>query len=1037
MSEVYRVTLHNESDATRVETPAEAMGSRLLSIQNSMIMLLLASIVLGCGLTAALLIVTYDEGLQDTCEISEDSRVIQLDKAMAVTDRLIDSLVAFTSLSTQIAITQFLSEGFAEVAHLQKLLEGKFVGIPKDATAVALFAAEVWPRVASKEAAAGLGFPSSIASLSLHCAGTVDVGITTMIEGGMILSIESDGHQITIGPALPVSGLISPPYRQEAPVIEDSSFDIAALYLPYDVVTGMTLGVLGVGGGFTIGVRLKEGGTTTPQPYCLGVVSMSFSAVTEYLRLVANRTEVKIPGSRPRLYTVVASSWVLDAAKEAGASQQYAMLNETGKLTGASHGNVTVPVVGVPGTTHRLMAVSESDDHIIQSIDAHLNSTYEATDMYTEGRGMLVIPMQTDGKRDVHYVSIARMDKMPGIDWWLVTTIDEYSVGGQTSIELMHESMRAMSAMAAISDDIDAQKMVTFGVVCCIAMTLIALAVVLSHAIMKPIKTIQKSMEEVAQFNLDDLDNGDKPSIFYEAKQMQVSFLKMVTNLVEYRAFVPQSLLTNNMVDQSKVIDAPKDNITVMFTDIQQSTQLWKRSDEHMDIALEQHNTLIRRACLLHNGYEVKTIGDAFMVAFADLGDAVKCGLMIFTEFKKAEWPDELGLPPAGLVIRIGVHHGPVITEENPVTRRVDYRGSTVNKASRIEGLAMGGTICLSKESYTELKSRLPFPRYYSTQHGVHELKGLGKAELYLVTPPDMKHRCSAGTDCHKIDSNRKGSILSVKSGVPQKMGVQVSKSSGCVAVCQAKGGRGDASRFDDINAIVRLVSEAANSSDGVVGALCGNTMTVSWGLSKQCAAPGMAVLTFLTKAYARTHHLMTVGVGMGSILHGNVGTVNRFATVAGFTLDAAFAVASHCVGVDVFCLIADTAPHGSLHMVMRDFQHCVRLVDSWHETTADKKVHIYDILLRDLNEAMSCPTDAPDNSVAIRVTALMRSFLGNNVQVRAQALKELQEIAERQDNDKVLRILVKTLGMSDPVDSCRVSVAFGQAHAGVAWAED
>ena len=794
MSEMYKVpdSTYRDNASTAEGAPPEAQG-KLLSIQNSMILLSLASIVLGCGLTAALLIVTYDKGLNDTRELSDESRDIQLNKAMAVTEKLIDSLVAFTSTSTQIAITQFLSEGYSEVAYLQKLLQGKFKNIPKDDTSLPLYARELWPRIAGKMAAAEIGFPSSLASVNLHCSG---IGMTHVIMKGTMLAIEKGVNVTTMGPVMPVSGMIFPPYRMPGPPLRGSSFGVStAFYLPYDVIMGVTLAVLGEGGGFTLAVKVRDPLALKPQQrFCTGTVSMSLVAVTQYLRLVANRTASKIPGSRPRLFTITASSWVLNAAKRAKATQHYPLFNETGKLTGASHGNVTIPVHGVPGTTHRLMAVSESDDHIIRSIDNYLNSTYAPTSMYGGGKGMLVVPMQTDGKRDVHYVAIARMDKMPGIDWWLVTTIDEYSVGGQTSIELLQESERAKKSMQDISDDIDTQKVITFCVVCFIAITLIVLAVVLSHAIMKPIKAIQNSMGKVAQLDLDDLDSGDKPSIFYEAKQMQVSFVKMVENLLEYRAFVPQSLLTNNMVDQSKIINAPRDNITVMFTDIQQSTQLWKRSDEHMDIALEQHNTLIRKACLLYNGYEVKTIGDAFMVAFADLTNAVECGLMIFTEFKKAEWPDELCLPPAGLVIRIGVHHGPVITEENPVTQRVDYRGSTVNKASRIEGLAMGGTICLSKESYTEFKAATPAPEHYATQHGIHELKGLGKAELFLVTPPNMKHRCAAGTtDCFKSDANTdrmEGSMVSFKSGKgserQQKMGVQVTKSNGCVAVCQA-----------------------------------------------------------------------------------------------------------------------------------------------------------------------------------------------------------------------------------------------------------
>ena len=71
--------------------------------------------------------------------------------------------------------------------------------------------------------------------------------------------------------------------------------------------------------------------------------------------------------------------------------------------------------------------------------------------------------------------------------------------------------------------------------------------------------------------------------------------------------------------------NAPKDNtkpFTIVFTDIQASTTLWSRCPSLMSDAVDHHCVLIRKLIKKYNGYEVKTIGDSFMVAFASVEDA-------------------------------------------------------------------------------------------------------------------------------------------------------------------------------------------------------------------------------------------------------------------------------------------------------------------------------------------------------------------------------------------------------------------------------
>lgn len=96
--------------------------------------------------------------------------------------------------------------------------------------------------------------------------------------------------------------------------------------------------------------------------------------------------------------------------------------------------------------------------------------------------------------------------------------------------------------------------------------------------------------------------------------------------------------------------DFPAGTLTLIFTDIEGSSELWEKHRDNFWPILELHNRVIRAAVLEWRGHEVKTQGDSFMLAFQDAGDAVRCALDIQRSFEKQEWP-------AGKVlVRVGMH---------------------------------------------------------------------------------------------------------------------------------------------------------------------------------------------------------------------------------------------------------------------------------------------------------------------------------------------------------------------------------------------
>ncbi|QLG70596.1 hypothetical protein HG535_0A05370 [Zygotorulaspora mrakii] len=160
----------------------------------------------------------------------------------------------------------------------------------------------------------------------------------------------------------------------------------------------------------------------------------------------------------------------------------------------------------------------------------------------------------------------------------------------------------------------------------------------------------------------------------------------------------------------------PTGNLAIVFTDIKNSTFLWELFPNAMRTAIKTHNDVMRRLLRIYGGYEVKTEGDAFMVAFpTPISSLVWC-MSVQLKLLSAQWPEEITSIQDGCVIldkngnkiyqglsvRMGIHWGCPVPELDLVTQRMDYLGPMVNKAARVEGVADGGQITLSSDFCSE-----------------------------------------------------------------------------------------------------------------------------------------------------------------------------------------------------------------------------------------------------------------------------------------------------------------------------------------------
>jgi class 3 adenylate cyclase len=127
--------------------------------------------------------------------------------------------------------------------------------------------------------------------------------------------------------------------------------------------------------------------------------------------------------------------------------------------------------------------------------------------------------------------------------------------------------------------------------------------------------------------------------------------------------------------------------VTILFTDIENSTAMFEKlGDLRAHEILHEHNAIIREQLAAHQGFEVKSMGDGFMLAFSSARRALLCAIAIQRAFEA--WGDKH--PDDPIRVRIGLHTGEAIKEGG------DFYGKTVILASRIAGEATGGEILVS-----------------------------------------------------------------------------------------------------------------------------------------------------------------------------------------------------------------------------------------------------------------------------------------------------------------------------------------------------
>jgi class 3 adenylate cyclase len=134
----------------------------------------------------------------------------------------------------------------------------------------------------------------------------------------------------------------------------------------------------------------------------------------------------------------------------------------------------------------------------------------------------------------------------------------------------------------------------------------------------------------------------------------------------------------------------------IMFTDIVGYTSMSQRNEALALQLLENHRTTLRPIFAAHNGRVVKTIGDAFLVEFPSSLQAVNCAVRIQHAIASQDSGSEFK-------IRVGINLGDVVESDG------DIYGDAVNVASRVEGRAEPGGVCVSEQVYHSVLNKTTY----------------------------------------------------------------------------------------------------------------------------------------------------------------------------------------------------------------------------------------------------------------------------------------------------------------------------------------
>ncbi len=187
----------------------------------------------------------------------------------------------------------------------------------------------------------------------------------------------------------------------------------------------------------------------------------------------------------------------------------------------------------------------------------------------------------------------------------------------------------------------------------------------------------------------------------------------------------------------------------IMFTDIQGYTSLMQENEEKGIEARDKHRRIFNSITEKYNGRILQYYGDGTLSIFDSAIDAVNCGIEMQLGFLKDTIP-----------VRIGIHTGDIILTED------DIIGDGVNVASRIESIAVPGSVLVSDKVNDEIKNQgsikaslLKTIKFKNINKPI-EVYAISNAGLIVPKPENLKGKIDINQNSLSVNKNQPKSKL-------------------------------------------------------------------------------------------------------------------------------------------------------------------------------------------------------------------------------------------------------------------------------------
>jgi len=158
----------------------------------------------------------------------------------------------------------------------------------------------------------------------------------------------------------------------------------------------------------------------------------------------------------------------------------------------------------------------------------------------------------------------------------------------------------------------------------------------------------------------------------------------------------------------------------IMFTDMVGYTALMQEDEQKAKQNRDRHRKILQEAIIKHQGKTLQYYGDGTLSIFNSSIEAVDCAIQMQQELQK-----EPKIP-----LRIGLHTGDIVYDDEGIY------GDGVNVASRIEGLAVAGSVLISGKVFDDIKNHHEIS---TISLGAFDLKNVKTPlDIYAISNKDL-----------------------------------------------------------------------------------------------------------------------------------------------------------------------------------------------------------------------------------------------------------------------------------------------------------